>query len=778
MKRNFILLTLFMIFSSIMFGQNQNHWNTDMTLYPNNMSLQAMVLLDGEELRGENIELAAFCGEELRGNNRPQQIIATDPETNESIDVYIVFLTIYGDDGDELYFRFYDHDTQVEFEMPSNETVVFVTNDTQGSIFAPLLITFTTPADDPTFIGEGSWNDASNWKNQTLPSADDNVIIDGTAAIKEGSDVTVFSLTINENKSLTVENGGILTVTATITNTVESLILEDGGQIYQTNDNVPFTFRKNIVNPDETWGELDKTGWQFISSPIQNAPMSDFAPSNGDYDLYTYDGTLSNQWYNFKKATSYSFDDGMEGWTSKDADGDGYGWNYSEEGYLYSESYTEDGDELAPENYLYSPSLKVSDVGSLFRFKVSSLDDMYMDYCGVFVSTDGGNSFEPIEGQSWWIGEGIYENEQSEWYEKTVDLSAYSGSINIAICHYNMEDGAGYQLLIDDIQFLRTGGDFEVGVGYMVSYQNETVAEFKGLMNNEASYKINANYNKNNLLMNYNLFGNPYPYNLNWETDVKLIGVNDGYAMIKQDGGYIYKTDGEIKAGDAFMINSNSGRSHNITMGKGVNSSKVYSDDNTSISIMAEGRYGTDNIVIRMGNEERTSFPKLINFNNKIANIYLKENDTIYGIYDYDNNVKEIPLYFDAKEIGNYTFTFDIKGDIEELYLIDKMTGEEINVVLENEYDFTATSNERDDRFVLTTTIGYGNHEENFVFVNNDNLHINAEGTIQIIDVMGRIVMTEESHNGMIDISGLESAAYVVRCLNKNEVKTQKIVVL
>ena len=257
MKRNFILLTLFMIFSSIMFGQNQNHWNTDMTQYPNNMSLQAMVLLDGEELRGENIELAAFCGEELRGNNRPQQIIATDPETNESIDVYIVFLTVYGDDGDELYFRFYDHDTQVEFEMPSNETVVFVTNDTQGSIFAPLLITFTTPADDPTFIGEGSWNDASNWKNQTLPSADDNVIIDGTAAIKEGSDVTVFSLTINENKSLTVENGGILTVTATITNTVESLILEDGGQIYQTNDNVPFTFRKNIVNPDETWGELD-----------------------------------------------------------------------------------------------------------------------------------------------------------------------------------------------------------------------------------------------------------------------------------------------------------------------------------------------------------------------------------------------------------------------------------------------------------------------------------------------------------------------------------------
>ena len=52
------------------------------------------------------------------------------------------------------------------------------------------------------------------------------------------------------------------------------------------------------------------------------------------------------------------------------------------------------------------------------------------------------------------------------------------------------------------------------------------------------------------------------------------------------------------------------------------------------------------------------------------------------------------------------------------------------------------------------------------------------EGTIQIIDMMGRVVMKEENHDGTINIGELNNATYIVRCVNENEVKTQKIVVL
>ena len=44
--------------------------------------------------------------------------------------------------------------------------------------------------------------------------------------------------------------------------------------------------------------------------------------------------------------------------------------------------------------------------------------------------------------------------------------------------------------------------------------------------------------------------------------------------------------------------------------------------------------------------------------------------------------------------------------------------------------------------------------------------------------MMGRVIMTEENHNGSINISELNNAAYIVRCVNENEVRTQKIVVL
>mgnify|MGYP003558465749 CR=1 FL=1 len=84
-------------------------------------------------------------------------------------------------------------------------------------------------------------------------------------------------------------------------------------------------------------------------------------------------------------------------------------------------------------------------------------------------------------------------------------------------------------------------------------------------------------------MANYNLVGNPFTYNINWATDVKLTGVNDGYAVVKEDGGYEYRTGGVIKVGEGFMVNSAKGRSHNITFQKNINSVKRDSDNHINI---------------------------------------------------------------------------------------------------------------------------------------------------------------------------------------------------
>ena len=247
-----------------------------------------------------------------------------------------------------------------------------------------------------TFDGEGSWSDVNNWRHNKKPTlATDNVVIIGNAFLEE--EVTINTLAINENGKLNINEGGNLTITDEITNNdTDALVINDGGQLYCANNDVTATFRKIIVNPQGEWGNPDKTGWQFISSSMQNSLVSDFVPENGDYDLYKYIPlSTTYQWYNYKKATTYNFDSDEQGWTSIDADNDGYCWMLIDGGFN-SYSYEEgSGKGLTPDNYLVSPKINVEE-GMLFCFSAEAVDKDYPEFCGVAVSSDG-ETFQMIE---------------------------------------------------------------------------------------------------------------------------------------------------------------------------------------------------------------------------------------------------------------------------------------------------------------------------------------------------------------------------------------------
>jgi hypothetical protein len=80
------------------------------------------------------------------------------------------------------------------------------------------------------------------------------------------------------------------------------------------------------------------------------------------------------------------------------------------------------------------------------------------------------------------------------------------------------------------------------------------------------------------------------------------------------------------------------------------------------------------------------------------------------------------------------------------------------------------------DRFVLRMS---NDAEEGFVYRTGDELVVCAEGKVQILDVMGRVVYNGyiDSENHRINVSTLNNAAYIVRVVNANEVKTQKVVI-
>ena len=57
------------------------------------------------------------------------------------------------------------------------------------------------------------------------------------------------------------------------------------------------------------------------------------------------------------------------------------------------------------------------------------------------------------------------------------------------------------------------------------------------------------------------------------------------------------------------------------------------------------------------------------------------------------------------------------------------------------------------------------------------NIIINGEGTVQVVDITGRIIVSVEEYTRCIPTAGMTSGVYVLRLIEGDDVKTQKIVV-
>lgn len=162
----------------------------------------------------------------------------------------------------------------------------------------------------------------------------------------------------------------------------------------------------------------------------------------------TYNANATGEFYDFE---GIGTQDGMQGWTTINADGDNYNWhwNYTSDthsgsGQMTSESYVINVGELTPNNYLVSPQF-TAHAGDAITFWAKGFDPQYYaEHFGVAVSTTGNtntNNFTMVS------EEFVATN---DWAQYTVDLSAYAGqNIYVAIRHYNCTDM--YRLYVDDV---------------------------------------------------------------------------------------------------------------------------------------------------------------------------------------------------------------------------------------------------------------------------------------------------------------------------------------
>ncbi len=317
---------------------------------------------------------------------------------------------------------------------------------------------------------------------------------------------------------------------------------------------------------------------------------------------------------------------------------------------------------------------------------------------------------------------------------------------------------------------------FQQACAYLASYEFTTSVKFAGILNNASTFSKELSYEEDKMLANFHLIGNPFSFDIDWE-NVNVKGVYDGFATVDPStGGYVISIDkGIVPVGDGFFVEA---IAENPTISYGTR--RTRSTDNTDyINVIASSKEGSNNAIVKFSGKEEVGFSKLDNMNPNIAEVYVMNNNKRYSILGYDKNTTEVSLNFDAKEMGSYTISLDVNGEFETVTLVDRFTGIETNMLVEDEYSFIASNEDNANRFVIRLAQGSQlEAQSQFVYQSGEELILSIEGSVQIVDMLGRVVYSNEHANGnnRINVSEFNDASYVVRVVNEEGVKVQKII--
>ena len=320
---------------------------------------------------------------------------------------------------------------------------------------------------------------------------------------------------------------------------------------------------------------------------------------------------------------------------------------------------------------------------------------------------------------------------------------------------------------------LHPGFSLEPGKGYLYANSNDVTLKFIGAPFTatepfEVSLVYDAGANQNTDLIGWNLVGNPFPVD----------------AYIDRD--FFYRTNLENTE-----LETGSGA---IAPMEGVFVRATSADDNTlNFSTTAPSKSG-EQLIINLTQNRGVSIDRaIVSFDEgeMLPKFMLNENNTkLYipqGNHDYAvvrSAVQgELPLNFSASKNSTYTLSIDTENvEMNYLHLIDNMTGMDVDLLQTSSYTFEANLNDYESRFKLVFAAACEDVEgdsESFAFFSNGNWVINNNGkaTLQVIDVIGRILSSETVNGSVSTTINVVPGVYMLRLINGDNVKVQKVVV-
>ena len=191
---------------------------------------------------------------------------------------------------------------------------------------------------------------------------------------------------------------------------------------------------------------------------------------------------------------------------------------------------------------------------------------------------------------------------------------------------------------------------------------------------------------------------------------------------------------------------------------------------------LSHGRNLIDRAIVRLDGGRQ--LPKL-QFRQGSTKVYIPVDGQDYAIVSCEE-MGAMPVSFKAEENGSYTLSLNSENvSFAYLHLIDNLTGKDVDLLQTPSYSFEAKTTDYANRFKLVFATGDNSNDDNFAFFSNGSFVINNDGaaTLQVIDVTGRI-LSSESINGCTNVNvNAAPGVYMLRLINGNNVKVQKVVV-
>ena len=313
------------------------------------------------------------------------------------------------------------------------------------------------------------------------------------------------------------------------------------------------------------------------------------------------------------------------------------------------------------------------------------------------------------------------------------------------------------------------GFSLESGRGYLYANSEDVTLIFKGNPY-DGDGEVTLHYDGNADFKGWNLVGNPFAQSATVDKPFYIINnnTNEGRAeVIASEASSVEAMEG------VFVVAEQEGETVTFTPTQDPGKAS----EQLIVNLSGNHRGGAiDRAIVRF--DDSRALPKFQLFEGN-AKLYIPQNGKDYAVVNADNE-GEMPLCFKAAENGTYTLSFRTEGiNMGYLHLIDNMTGNDVDLLATPSYSFDARITDYASRFRLVFS-AQDNSNDHFAFISNGQIiltGVDANATIQVIDALGRVIITRTVGGQSISTKGTTAGVYVLRLIEGNETRTQKIVI-